>query len=89
MATGLDVAAGIAGLITLADVVIDRTARTIRACKNAGKDSQKLLREVQFLLGILNGLKTIAGQIPKGSLQALISSDVIQDCQKDTHRRPR
>lgn len=82
MATGLDVAAGIAGLVTLADVVIDRTARTIRACKNAGKDSQKLLREVQLLLGILNGLKTIAGQLPKGSLHALISSDVIQDCQK-------
>ena len=82
MATGLDIAAGVAGLITLADVVLNRTFKTIQACKNAGKESQRLLSEVQSLLGILHGLKGLANEAARGSLESHIPAEVILDCQR-------
>ena len=46
MADPLSIASGVAGLITLAEVVIDRTYKIYTSCKNAGKDARKLLRQV-------------------------------------------
>ena len=82
MATGLDVAAGIAGLITLADVVINRTYKTIKACKNAGSESQRLLKEVQSLMGILIGIKSLADEAAKGRLETHIPAEEILNCQR-------
>ena len=82
MATGLDVATGIAGLITLADVVIDRTWRTIKACKNAGQKRQALLREAQSLHGVLSGLQKLAGQVSQGSLATHVPTVEIYSCQQ-------
>ena len=82
MATGLDAAAGIAGLITLADVVIDRTWRTIKACKNAGRDSQRLLQEVQALLGVLYGLQKLAAQVTRASLMTHVAPEQMLNCQR-------
>lgn len=80
--SGLDVAAGVAGLITLADVVINRTYKTIKLCKNAGEDSQRLLEEVQSLLGILNGLRCLADEVSKGALKSYIPADEVLNCQR-------
>ena len=82
MVTGFDIAAGISGLVTLADVVINRTYKTIKACRNAGKDSQRLLQEVQALLGILNGLKVLADETAKGILDSHIPAEEILRCQR-------
>ena len=82
MATGLDVAAGIAGLITLADVVINRTYKTIKLCRNAGKDSQRLLKETQSLLGILSGLRSLADEASKGGLDTHVPAEEVLNCQR-------
>lgn len=55
----LSIASSVAGLITLADVVISRTYNTIIKCKNASEDACRLLREVQSLLGILQSVSTL------------------------------
>jgi hypothetical protein len=55
----LSVASGVAGLVTLAEVVISRTYNTIITCKHASEDSRKLLREVQALAGILQSLAAL------------------------------
>ena len=63
MAEPLSFASGVAGLITLADVDIERTYKTIVTCTNAGKDAQRLLQQIQSLLGILKSLHTLELQV--------------------------
>jgi hypothetical protein len=86
MVVGLDIAAGVAGLITLADVAADRIYRTIQACRHAGEDSQKLLREVQALLGVLSGLKRLSARASNSSLRTFIPPEQIYECEKTLDR---
>ena len=82
MADPLSIASGVAGLITLADVVIERTYKTILTCKNAGKDAQRLLREVQSLLGILKSLHTLELQVNNNTVfRTRIPPDQLHHCQ--------
>lgn len=82
MADPLSIASGIAGLITLADIVIERTYKYIRYCKNAAKDAQRLLVEVQSLLGILNSLRILELQVSKHAFESKISASQRYQCQK-------
>ena len=78
----LSVASGVAGLVTLADVVISRTYNTIIACKHASEDSRKLLREVQALAGILQGLSSLESKVGATALQSHIPAAQILSCQQ-------
>lgn len=75
-------ASAVAGLITLADIVISRTYNAIIACKHASENSRKLLREVQALSGILQSLRTLEDKLGAESLQAKISEPQILACQR-------
>lgn len=78
----LSVASGVAGLITLADVVISRTYNTIIACKHASEDSRKLLREVQALAGILQSLSALESKLGAVALQSHLPAAHILACQQ-------
>lgn len=78
----LSIASGVAGLITLADVVISRTYNTIIACKHASEDSRKLLREVQALLGILQSLSSLESKLGTAALQSHIPAAQVLSCQQ-------
>ncbi|KAM0718511.1 hypothetical protein Q7P37_005581 [Cladosporium fusiforme] len=78
----LSVASGVAGLITLAEVVISRTYNIIIACKHASEDSRKLLREVQALAGILQSVRTLETKLGNQSLQSRIPAAQVLACQQ-------
>ncbi|KAL0932846.1 ankyrin repeat protein [Colletotrichum truncatum] len=60
MADPLSIAASIAGLVTLADIVFDRLVKYGRSVKNAEKEIQDLSREINLLGGSLNSLSRLA-----------------------------
>lgn len=78
----LSIASGVAGLITLADVVISRTYNTIIACKHASEDSGKLLREVQALMGVLQSLSSLESKLGTAALQSHIPAAQVLSCQQ-------
>ena len=65
----LSIASGVAGLVTLADVVISRLYNTIIACKNASKDARKLLQEVQSLLGVVQSVAILEKKLTTAAFQ--------------------
>jgi len=78
----LSIASGVAGLITLSEVVISRTYNTIIKCKNASEDACKLLREVQSLLGILQSVSTLERKLGATAVQSQIPGREVSACQK-------
>jgi hypothetical protein len=78
----LSVASGVAGLVTLAEVVISRTYNTIITCKHASEDSRKLLREVQALAGILQSLAALESKIGPTAIRSQVTAHQVYDCQK-------
>ncbi|KAK5111606.1 hypothetical protein LTR85_011835 [Meristemomyces frigidus] len=81
-AEALGVAASVAGLITLAEVVIAGTYRTYVACKNARTDAQRLLEEIQSLIGVLKSLQVLSGQYGDKAMRTRIPTDAIHRCQE-------
>jgi hypothetical protein len=77
----LSIASGVAGLITLAEIVISRTYNTIIKCKNASKDARRLLMEVQSLLGILQSVSTLRGKLGSSAIQSKIPGRDVIACQ--------
>lgn len=75
----LSISASVAGLITLADVVIDRTYKTIITCKNAGPDAQRLLEETTALIGTLKALDNL-GQNDSHHLESQLPSAQVTGC---------
>jgi hypothetical protein len=78
----LSITSGVAGLITLTDVVISRTYNTIIKCKNASEDSCRLLREVQSLLGILQSVSTLERKLGATAVRSQIPGREVAACQK-------
>jgi hypothetical protein len=78
----LSIASGVAGLITLAEVVMSRTYNTIIKCKNASEDSCRLLREVQSLLGILQSVSTLERKLGASAIRSQIPGQGVAACQK-------
>lgn len=56
----LGVASGIAGLVTLAEVIVVKVSRYCARVKDAPSDVKELLKEIQSLYGVLNSLKVLA-----------------------------
>lgn len=87
MADPLSIASGIAGLITLADVVIERTYKIIIICKRASEDARRLLREVQSLVGVLKGLHVLELQINDHfAFQTKVPATLRHECQLTLER---
>ena len=59
---GLSVASGIAGLVSLADIVVRRLVQYIGTAKNAKEEISTLLLQTSNLLGVLQSLKLLAEQ---------------------------
>ncbi|KAK5121612.1 hypothetical protein LTR85_004784 [Meristemomyces frigidus] len=78
---GISAAASVAGLVTLAEVVISRIYNTILACKNASNDARKLLREMQSVAGILHSIAILEKKLVSGCLSTRILGQQILSCQ--------
>ena len=63
----LGVASSIAGLVTLAEVVVVKVSRYCMRVKDARSDVKELLSEIQSLYGVLNSLKVLAACLEEGS----------------------
>ena len=66
MAEALGVASSIAGLISLAEVIVFKASRYCSFVKSARSDIRELLIEVQSLYGVLNSLKLLATCLEHG-----------------------
>lgn len=82
MADPLSIASGIAGLITLADIIIERTYRYIKSSRNAAKDAQRLLLEIQSFSGILHSLRVLELQVGEHGLNTKIDPFQRHECHK-------
>jgi hypothetical protein len=60
MADGLSIAASIAGLISIADIIVRRGYKYVKAVKEADKSVKALIDEVNSLSGILHSLRNVA-----------------------------
>ncbi|KAH0444708.1 ankyrin repeat protein [Colletotrichum camelliae] len=80
MADPLSVAASIAGLISLADVVFTRLVKYGKAVKNAEKDLKELTKDVNLLGGSLDSLSRLARALEDGSFNKNLHMDYIDDC---------
>lgn len=63
MAEALGVAASVAGLITLADVVVRRGYAFMKEVKGAEETVKKLVDEVNILFGTLHSLKNVVERL--------------------------
>lgn len=80
MADPLSIAASIAGLISLADVVFVRLVKFGRSAKNAEKEIQDLSKEINLLGGALNSLARLARALQEGDFDTNFRMHNIEDC---------
>ena len=92
MADGLSVAASVAGLIQIADIVVRRGYRYIRDVKNAEKSVEQLIDEVNKLSRVLHSLKNVAERCEDEKMEIEPTAQIhhIEACLKtlqivDTH----
>ena len=78
---GLSVASGIAGLVSLADVIIRRLVQYMSAVKHAKENISCLLLETSGLLGILQSLKLLGEQYGRGEA-AYMHLHHVRSCQE-------
>lgn len=71
MADPLSIAASIAGVISLADVVFIRTRKYLSSAKNADKEVKDLAQEVLLLSGALHSLSRLAQAVDADGLKDL------------------
>lgn len=63
MADPLSISSGVAGLVSLADIVLRRTYNYARLAYNAPKDITALSIELASLHGVLDGVRAVASQL--------------------------
>ena len=80
MADPLSVGAGIAGLVTLADLVFIRLFKYVQAVKGAHKEITALSSEVGALYGILSRLRLISDQLDSSGFNAATQVQHIYSC---------
>ena len=80
MAEALGVASGIAGLLSLADIVIVRLIEYVRSVRDAREEISSLLAETSNLYGILHGLNSMVQQY-ENEKTPRIQIDSIYNCQ--------
>ena len=82
MTDPISVAFGIAGLVTLADVVFSRLFTYVQGVKGANKEIITLSSEVSALYGILNRLRLFSDQLEAGGFDPVIQDQHIQSCRQ-------
>ena len=80
MADGLSVAASIAGLVSLADIAVNRLYKYIKEAKNAEKEITALTAEITSLYGILNSLRLVASRFEGEELETTMQIQHIHSC---------
>ncbi|KAJ0163130.1 hypothetical protein CTA2_3479 [Colletotrichum tanaceti] len=80
MADPLSIAASIAGLVTLADIIFDRLVKYGRWVKNADKEIQDLAREINLLAGVLSSLSRLARALEDKSFDRNLRMHHIEAC---------
>ena len=80
MADGLSVAASIAGLVSVTDIVVRRLHGYIKAAKNAEKEIAALTAEITSLYGILNSLHLVACRFEGEELDTTMQIHHIYSC---------
>ncbi|KAI8182539.1 hypothetical protein KHU50_002365 [Colletotrichum sp. SAR 10_65] len=82
MADPLSIAASIAGLVGLADIVFARLVKFGRSVKNAEKEIQVLSREINILGGALNSLDRLAQVLKDDAFDGNLRIQNIDDCRE-------
>ena len=82
MADPLSIAASIAGLVTLAEVVFTRTYKYVRAVKKAAAEISALSSEIGALYGLLCSLRTISLQLEGEKFESTARIHYINSCQQ-------
>ncbi|KAK7963448.1 ankyrin repeat-containing domain protein [Apiospora saccharicola] len=82
MADPLSIAAGIAGLISLADLVFTHLVDYGKSVKNAGAESRQLAKEVIMLRGILDSLKRLADTLDNDTFSSKYGNSYLEACKK-------
>lgn len=77
----MEVAASIAGLATLADIVFRRSIKYIKAVKSAPRDLSRLATELRLLCGVLKDLDLLITQLETQADKIAIQSEHIKECQ--------
>jgi hypothetical protein len=88
MSDHLSVAASIAGLITIADIVVRRGYCYLHDLKDVEKDAKKLIDEVNLLSGILHSLKNVAEYLESDDYEFDPATQIhyVNACQKSLLR---
>lgn len=84
----LSVAASIAGLITIADIVVRKGYHYLRDFKGVEKTAKKLIDEVNVLSGILHSLKNVAEYLESDDYQFDPATQIhyVHSCQQSLKR---
>ncbi|KAL3292692.1 ankyrin repeat protein [Colletotrichum asianum] len=80
MADAVSVAASIAGLVSLADVIFTRLIKYGKAVKNAEKELKELTKDVNLLGGSLDSLSRLARALDDDSFNSNCRMDYVDDC---------
>lgn len=90
MADPLSIAASIAGVISLADVVFSRTTKYVSAVKHADEEVKKFALEVNLLGGALSSLSKLASVLDADGLRNKQIDDLrmhhISTCHSTLHQ---
>lgn len=78
--SGLDVAASIAGLISIADLLFSRTFKYTKTARNASKDIEKLANSIRSLTQLLHGLHLILLELEEESPETNFRLHHINSC---------
>ena len=89
MADPLSVGAGIAGLVTLTDVVFIRLFKYVQAVKGANKEITALSSEVGALYGILSRLRLLSDQLDSSGFNASTHVQHIHSCSQTLEKLSR
>ncbi|KAK7967901.1 uncharacterized protein PG986_002178, partial [Apiospora aurea] len=80
MADPLSIAASVAGLVTLADLIVIRLIKYGRSAKNAGSESRRLADEVNLLGGTLSSLARLADALKHDAFENKFRMHHIEAC---------
>lgn len=82
MADPLSISASIAGLVSLAEVVITKTYKYVRAVRKASSEISALSTEIGSLYGVLCSIRSISLQLEGETFEATTRIHHIHACQK-------
>ena len=82
MGDPLSVAASIAGLITLAELIVSRGYEFVKHVKNAKPEIRQLLAEITALYGVLQSLGLVAARFQGDHYNTALQLGYLQTCHK-------